>query len=154
MSALVQGMLVGRMLKRWSAQRLAVMGLVSSSICYALWGAATEGWMMYAVIFCNVLGFAATATIQSLVSNAADARMQGQTMGAVASLNSLMAVIAPVIGPTMLGFVSHLPRTDWRVGAPYYFCAVLQTLATLIALRHFSRVRRQRAAVGGAHPAS
>ncbi len=152
MSALVQGMLVGRMLKRWSAQRLAVMGLISSSLCYALWGAATEGWMMYAVIFCNVLGFAAQTSIQSIVSNAADPRMQGQAMGAVASLNSLMAVIAPVLGPTMLGFVSHLPHNDWRVGAPYYFCALLQTFATLIALRHFSRMRQQRAAMSGAHP--
>jgi MFS transporter, DHA1 family, tetracycline resistance protein len=59
----------------------------------------------------------------------------------VSSLNSLMAVIAPVIGATLLGFVSHLPKGDWRIGAPYYFCAALQAAAMLIALRHFTHAR-------------
>lgn len=149
MSALVQGFLLGRLLKRFSAQRLAVMGLISSTICFALWGAATEGWMMYAVIGCNVLGFAATAAIQSIVSNAADARTQGQTLGAAAGINSMMAVLAPLIGAPLLGMVSHLPHGDWRIGAPYYFCAVLQAAATVLAIRHFRAMRAQRHAARG-----
>lgn len=144
MSALVQGLLMGRLLKHFSAQRLAVMGLVSSTVCFALWGAATEGWMMYAVIFANVLGFAGPAAVQSIVSNAADHRTQGQAMGAVASLNSAVAVLAPVIGAPLLGAVSDLPSGDWRIGAPYYFCAALQLAATLLALRHFRAQRELR----------
>jgi DHA1 family tetracycline resistance protein-like MFS transporter len=138
MSALVQGMLMGPLLRRFSPRRLAVLGLSSSTLAFLAWGVATEGWMMYAVIFANVLGFAGTAAIQSIISNAADHGNQGQTMGAVAGLNSLMAVIAPIVGPALLTLVSHLPRGDWRIGAPYYFCAVLQGLATLLAIRHFS----------------
>ena len=144
MSALVQGLLMARLLKRFSAQRLAVMGLMSSTVCFALWGAASEGWMMYAVIAANVLGFAGPAAVQSIVSNAADHRTQGQTMGAVASLNSAVAVLAPVIGAPLLGAVSHLPAGDWRIGAPYYFCAALQLAATLLALRHFRTQREHR----------
>jgi len=139
MSALVQGLLLKHLLERFSPRRLAVMGLISSTLAFATWGAATEGWMMYAVIFANVLGFAAAASMQSIVSNAADARTQGRTMGAVGSLNSLTAVIAPVIGAPLLGVVSDLPPGDWRIGMPYYFCAALQGLATLLAIRHFSR---------------
>ena len=141
MSALVQGFLLKHLLKRFSTPRLVVMGLVSSSLCYLAWGLAPEGWMMYAVIGLNVLGFAVTAAMQSIVSNAADESTQGRTLGAVSSLNSLMAVAAPVIGATLLGFVSHLPKGDWRIGAPYYFCAALQAAAMLIALRHFARQR-------------
>ena len=37
--------------------RLAVYGLVSSSLCYVAWGAATEGWMLYAAMVANVFGF-------------------------------------------------------------------------------------------------
>ncbi|MGA0608605.1 MFS transporter [Caldimonas sp. KR1-144] len=146
MSALVQGFLLGRLLKRFTAQRLAVMGLISSTICFALWGAATEGWMMYAVIVLNVLGFASAAAVQSIVSNAADARTQGQTLGAAASINSLMAVLAPLIGAPLLSMVSHLPHGDWRIGAPYYFCAALQATATFLAIRHFRAMRAQRLA--------
>ena len=142
-AALVQGFLLSRLLKRFSASRLATIGLVSSSLGYLLWGLASSGWMMYAVIACNLLGFTVTASIQSIVSNAADAKSQGETMGAVAALSSLMAVVAPVLGAPLMGAVSHLPATDWRVGAPMFFCAALQLASVLIAARHFSRARRQ-----------
>ncbi len=150
MSVLVQGVLLGRLLRRFSPQRLTIMGLVSSSLCYLLWGAATEGWMLYPVIFANVLGFTVQAAIQSIVSNAADATTQGRTMGAMASLNSMMAVLAPMIGGPLLVMVSHLEKGDWRLGAPLYFCALLQALATVIALRHFKARRRQRVALAEA----
>ena len=92
---------------------------------------------MYAVIACNVLGFAVTAAMQSIISGAADASRQGQTLGAVSSLNSLAAVVAPLVGAPLLGMVSNMPKGDWRIGAPFYFCAVLQAAALYLAWRHF-----------------
>ncbi|WP_231741406.1 MFS transporter [Paucibacter sp. KCTC 42545] len=139
MSVLVQGFLLPKLLKAFSTQRLVVMGLLSSVLTNFVWGAAWEGWMMYAIIGFNVLGFAVSAAIQSLISNAANATNQGETMGAVSSLNSMMAVMAPVIGAALLGLVSHLPKGDWRIGAPFYFCAALQALSLFFAWQHFSR---------------
>ena len=150
MSALVQGFLLGRLLKRFTPQRLAVIGLVSSTLAYLGWGAASEGWMMFAVVFCNVLGFTVTASMQSIVSGAADATKQGRTMGAVSGLQSLMAVVAPVLSAPLLGVVSHLPRGDWRIGAPFYFCALLQLAALALAWMHFNNARRLRAATPAA----
>ncbi|MDE2081734.1 MAG: MFS transporter [Burkholderiales bacterium] len=145
-AALVQGVLLGRLLKRFTAQRLAVMGLVSSTLAFVAFGLVTEGWMMYAVIVANVLGNTVTAALQSLVSSAADGSQQGQTMGAVSSLNSLMAVVAPTMAAPLLGLVSHYPAGDWRIGAPMYFCATLQALALIFAIRHFRRSRQLRLA--------
>ncbi len=139
MSVLVQGGLIRVALKRTTPQRIAVVGLLSSTVCYALWGAATEGWMMYAVIGLNVFGFMTQAAIQTLVSNAADDHSQGRALGAVASLNSLMQVFAPVLGSSLLGVVSHLPPGDWRIGAPLYLCAALTLVAFGLAVRHFRR---------------
>ena len=149
MSALVQGVLLGRLLKRFSPQRLAIAGLVSSTLAYIGWGAATEGWMMFAVVFCNVLGFTVAASLQSIISGAADATTQGRTMGAVSGLQSLMAVVAPVIGAPLLGVVSHLPRGDWRIGAPFYFCALVQAIALGLAATHFHNARRGRLEAAG-----
>ena len=154
MSVLVQGVLLGRLLERFSPQRLAIMGLVSSTVCYVLWGAATEGWMLIAVIFVNVLGFASTAAMQSIIANAADPSTQGRTAGAVASLNSMMAVLAPAIGAPLLATVSHLPKGDWRIGAPFYFCALLQAASMLIAVRHFKQARLQRRSLAAAGPST
>ena len=141
MSVIVQGLLLGRLLKIFQPQRLVIIGLVSSALGYALWGAATQGWMMFAVIAVNLFGFTVTATVQSMISSAADARSQGQTLGAVSSLNSLMAVVAPALGAPLLGLVSHLPRGDWRIGAPLYFCAALQVAALCLAIVYLRRQR-------------
>jgi DHA1 family tetracycline resistance protein-like MFS transporter len=139
MSVLVQGVLVGRLTKLMSVQRLVVAGLVSSAAAYVAWGAASQGWVMYAVIACNVLGFAAGASLQTLIANAADPATQGRTMGAVAGLSSLTAVLAPVIGPLLLRSVADAPRGDWRMGLPYYLCAVLQLCAMAMTVLHFRR---------------
>lgn len=140
-SVAVQGFLLGRLLKRFSPQRLAILGLISSALACALWGAATEGWMMYLIIGVNIFGVTVAASVQSLISAAADSRSQGQTLGAVSSLNSLMAVLAPMLAAPLLALVSHYPRGDWRIGAPFYFCSALQLASLCLAVLHFRRHR-------------
>jgi DHA1 family tetracycline resistance protein-like MFS transporter len=131
------------LLKRFGPKRLAVAGLLSSSLAFVGWGLATQPWMMYAVIFANLLGAAVAASMQGLVSAAADEHVQGETMGAVSSLNSLTAVLAPVLAAPLMATVSHLPTTDWRIGTPMFFCAVLQALALVLAVLHFRRQARR-----------
>ena len=138
-SAFSQGVLLKPMLVRFTPRRLAVMGMLSASLAYLAWGLASAGWMMYLIILANVLGGSAAAALQSIISNAADATRQGQTMGAVSSLNSLMAVLAPVIALELLRWVSHRPPGDWLIGLPFFTCAALQFTAMVIALRFFSR---------------
>lgn len=138
----VQGFLLGRMLKHMSPQRLTIVGLVSSVLAYVMWGAATEGWMMFVVIGVNIFGMTVATTVQSMISSAADGHSQGQTMGAVSSLNSLTAVIAPMMGAPLLAVVSHFPKGDWRIGTPFFFCAALQTVSLVLAIQHMRRQHR------------
>jgi len=148
MSVLVQGFLLKHLLRRFAPRALAAFGLVASMLTYLGFGLASEGWMMYLIIIVgNLLGGGVAASLQGLVSNAADAGTQGQTMGSVASLNSLMATLAPLVAAPLLAMVSHLPRGDWKIGLPFYFCAVLQAVGALIAFVHF---RRHRAETAGA----
>jgi DHA1 family tetracycline resistance protein-like MFS transporter len=107
--------------------------------------------MMFAVVFVNMLGFTVSASIQSLISAAADPSTQGRTLGAVASLNSLMAVVAPMFGAPLLGLVSEMPKGDWRIGMPFYFCAALQGLSLFLASRHFRRQPPDVAPAGDGH---
>ena len=151
MSVLVQGFLLKHLLRRYQASTLAIVGLSASTLTYFAFGAASEGWMMFVIIVVgNIFGGGAAAVIQGQVSNAADSRSQGQTMGSVSALNSLMAVIAPVVSAPLLGMVSHLKAGDWRIGLPFYFCAGLQLIGTVMAVRHF----RQQVANPAAAPAS
>jgi DHA1 family tetracycline resistance protein-like MFS transporter len=138
-SVISQGVLLKPMLKRFTPQRLALIGMTSGSLAYLGFGLATEGWMMYVVIACNLLGGVAAAALQGIVSNAAGATTQGRTMGAVSSLNSLMAVGAPVVALELLRWVSHRPPGDVLIGLPFFTCAALQMLALWIALGFFRR---------------
>jgi MFS transporter, DHA1 family, tetracycline resistance protein len=148
MSVLVQGFLLKHLLKRFSPQRLAAVGLVASMLTYLGFGLATEGWMLFAIIVVgNIIGGSAQASIQSIVSNAAASEEQGRTMGSVAALNSLAAVFAPVVATPLLAVVSHRPPGDAWIGLPFYFCALLQGIGAIVAVTHF---RRQRAALAAA----
>ena len=141
MAVLVQGVLLGRLVRRFGERKMALTGIGSWVLAFVAWGSATQSWMMYAIIFANLLAFAAAPSLQALVSKAADATEQGRTMGALSSLASLMVVIAPMIGAPVLAEVSHLPAGDWRIGAPFFVSAALQTLAFLLAAWQFSRWR-------------
>jgi MFS transporter, DHA1 family, tetracycline resistance protein len=138
---LVQGVFLGKLLKTFGPQKLVMIGLVSSALAYLSWGLASQGWMMFAIIALNVFGNTIQASVQSMISSAADNKTQGQTLAAVSSLSSLMAVVAPMLAAPLLAAVSDLPKGDWRIGAPFYFCAALQIASLIMATLHFRRHR-------------
>jgi DHA1 family tetracycline resistance protein-like MFS transporter len=137
-AAVVQGGLLGTLLRRFGNVRLALTGLATGTVAYVLYGLAQQGWMMYAIILANFLSFAAGPALQAVVSNAVDPREQGVTMGALNSINSIMFVVAPLIGTPLLAGVSHLPPEDWRVGITFFVSALLQGIAFWLARRHFA----------------
>lgn len=141
-ASVVQGLLLGRLVKRFGTRTVATVGLVSSVLSYAGYGLVTEGWMLYVVIACGFMGNTVATVMQSYVSTATDAKSQGQAMGAVTALQSLAAVVAPIAATPLLGMVSHLPRGDWRLGTPMFFCSALQLVALAFAMAHFGRLDR------------
>jgi DHA1 family tetracycline resistance protein-like MFS transporter len=140
-AAVVQAGLLGWLIKRMGEVRLSLLGLGSGAIVYLLYGLATQGWMMYALILCNLLSFAAGPALQGIVSKATDPREQGALMGSLQAISSFAMVVVPGFGAWILSMVSHLPPDDWRVGATFYFSCVVQTIALLIAWRYFSTHR-------------
>lgn len=148
-STISQGVLLKPLLKRFTAQQLAVTGLLVGTGSYLGFGLVTQGWQMYAVISLGLLGSTATAAMQSIISNAAEPSRQGQTMGAVSSLNSLMAVMAPVVALELLRWVSYLPPGHVLIGLPFFVAAVLQFTAAIIAWQFF---RHHRTASAPAQP--
>ncbi|WP_374348824.1 TCR/Tet family MFS transporter [Chitinimonas sp.] len=151
--AVVQGGLQSRLLKLFGEQKLVLAGFASATMAYFLYGTITEGWMMYLVIFANMLSFATGPALQAIVSKAVPATEQGLTQGSLNAINSLAIIFGPLIGTTILARVGHLDTHDWRMGASFYLCAVLQGLALLLAWWHF-RNERQRATATAASPAA
>ena len=143
-SAVVQAGLLGWLIKRFGEVNLSLLGLASGAIVYVLYGVATQGWMMYVFILCNLLAFAAAPALQAIVSKATDPREQGALMGSLQALGSLAIVVVPVVGTGILAKVSHYPASDWRIGATFFLSAIMQTLALIIAWRYFATHRHIR----------
>ena len=137
-SVISQGVLLKPLLKRFSTRSLALVGLAVAILSDVLFGLMTQGWMMYAVISLGLLGGAAQASIQSIISNSASASNQGETMGAVSSLSSLMAVLGPIFGLELLRWVAHLPSDAVMIGLPFFVSAVLHFFAWYGAWRFFA----------------
>jgi len=140
-NVLMQGFLLKHVLKRISPQRLAVIGLATSAVAFCAFGLAPQSWMVFVIIVLNMPSAATSTTLQSIVSGAAPASIQGRTLGAVSSLNSMVAVLAPLAGAGLLALVSDAPAGDLRLGLPLFAGSLIQITALVLAIWHFSQRR-------------
>ena len=147
-SVVMQGFLLGRVIKRLGEARTALIGLSSSVLILLGFGLAPYGWIMYVLIPCNLMAYAANPALQAIFSKAADAKSQGIVMGSLAALGSLMSVSATLIGTSVLAQVGHLPQGAILLGAPFFLASCSQLLALLVASRHFSRQKRLARLIG------
>ncbi|MBY0242693.1 MAG: MFS transporter [Burkholderiaceae bacterium] len=145
-AAVVQAGLLGVFTRVFGEVRLTLIGLTSGCITYLLYGLATQGWMMYLFICCNLLAFAAGPSLQGIISKATPANQQGELMGSLQSISSLGAILMPLLGSFMLGKVSHLAQDDWRVGASFFTCSAMQAVAIAVAYRYFAARRHAKGA--------
>jgi len=136
----MQGVLLGRLVRRYGERRVAIAGLVSGALSYPAYALVPQDWMVYPVIVGNLLGFAAVPAIQALISQAFDPSKQGNAMGALNAISGIATVVAPLAGTAIFAQVATLPPGDPRMGATFYLSCALQSLATLVALRAFARV--------------
>jgi DHA1 family tetracycline resistance protein-like MFS transporter len=136
-AALVQAGLLAVLMKRLGEVRLSLLGLASGCITYMLYGLATQGWMMYVFILCNLLAFAAGPALQGVISKATPPEEQGELMGSLQSIQSLGVVFMPLLGTAILARSTHLPPNDWRIGTTFFVCAAMQAVAIFVASRYF-----------------
>ncbi|QGZ42551.1 DHA1 family tetracycline resistance protein-like MFS transporter [Pseudoduganella flava] len=141
-AVVVQAGLLGVFIKRFGEVRLSLLGLGSGALTYLLYGLATHGWMMYVLILCNLLAFAAGPALQGIISKATPPTEQGELMGSLQSINSFGVVVMPLLGGFLLAKVSHLAPTDWRIGVTFFVSASMQVIAILVA-RHWFRVHHR-----------
>lgn len=128
--AAAQGTLPRMVVPRLGEYRAALMAVASGATGYALYSVATRGWMMFAIMLTWLLGALAMPTIQALMSHRIEADSQGELQGAVASLQSLSAIISPPI-------MTQLFRAFTAADAPVHFPGAAFAFASLLACGSF-----------------
>ena len=89
-SVVMQGLMLGRYIKKVGDANAVLYGLASSCVALSMYGLAQAGWMMYALIIGNILSFGTGPALQAMFSRAIDARSQGSAMGPLTALASIM----------------------------------------------------------------
>ncbi len=132
--AVVQGLLVRRVVARVGERSAAVLGLLASACAYAILGLAVRGWMIYLGIALQAFGGLANPSIRALISVRAGPERQGRVMGALSSVEGLTAIASPVVASTLFrlfagpGAVAQIP------GMPFLATSLL-FVGAIAALR-------------------
>ncbi len=103
LTVIVQVVVIGRLTKRFSDDRLIVGALVVSGSSLLAWGFVDSIWVLVALMPAIALGLGVGNTVlTSALSKAVDRREVGGLLGIQTSIMSLARVGAPVIGGLLL----------------------------------------------------
>ena len=94
-----------------------------------LFGIATEGWMLYAIIPFTGLGALITPAMTALMSRRVPADAQGELQGALAAVLGVTLIISPVLMTQIFGYFTNESAPVRLPGAPFLGAAVLMALA-------------------------
>jgi multidrug resistance protein len=123
-SVLTLALITDRLVKRFSEQRLIVVGLGLITLGYAGVALAPEAWTLYpAITLIAVGGGIAEPTLTSTISKRVSPRQQGSILGATEALGSLAQLVGPVwAGITFDYFGANTP---YWTGAGWLVISVL-----------------------------
>lgn len=139
-STIVQGGLVRPMVKKFGERRTAKIGIAVSATAFLGYGLASEGWMIPCIIVFGSLGGVAGPAIQSIVAGTVSPTEQGKTQGALTSLMSLTAIIAPLLFTAGLFSYFTSPAAMFSLpGAPFLTGSILIFTALIVIRRVFLR---------------
>ena len=124
----VQFGLTERLVARWGERRAAWIGLVCSGVCMLAYAFTTQGWQVYAFFLVGALGALAWPALNGLLSRMVDATQQGALQGGIGSMNSVAAVLGPLIAAQSLAWGSR----HGLDGAALFIAGVLILAAALI----------------------
>ena len=111
LSALMQGVLIGRLTRRFGEERLMLAGLALIALGLLLLPMATALPVLLAAVSALALGMGAMQpSINGLISLRAGPDQQGEVMGVAQSIGSLSRVLGPIIaGALFAGFGRNSP---------------------------------------------
>ncbi len=124
-SGIVQGLLVGRIVRRLGERRTLLVGLLCGAAGFTVYGFADVGWGFLLGLPISALWGMATPATQSLITRQVSSDAQGRVQGALMSLVSLVGIVAPLMFAQTFGlFISdhapvHLPGAPWLLAGAW-----------------------------------
>ena len=139
--AVAQGWLIRLILPRLGEVGTAFWGFIVSIAGLVLFGLATEGWMVYAIIPFTGLGALITPAMTALMSRRVPADAQGELQGALSGVLGVTLIISPVLMTQTFGYFTSAGAPVYLPGAPFLAAAALMALALVPFSMGVQRIR-------------
>jgi DHA1 family tetracycline resistance protein-like MFS transporter len=131
----VQGLLVGPVVKTFGERRALVAGLCIGALGFVAMGLAFSGWLFIASMVPMALWGIAGPAAQALMTRRVSLSEQGQLQGAIVSLTCVAGMVAPLIfGGTYALFIGEWAALELP-GAPFLLAAAALALAAGVGWR-------------------
>jgi len=138
-SAVVQGGLIRVIVPKLGERRSVLVGLGISAVSFVLYGLATQGWMMYAVIALGALGGIAGPAMQGMIASQVNPDEQGAVQGALASLMSATGIVAPLVASGLFAHFTAPAMAHPIPGISFFVGAALLALGLINAVLQFKK---------------
>jgi DHA1 family tetracycline resistance protein-like MFS transporter len=131
-SVVVQGTLVGPLVRRLGERRVLLAGLIAGALGFGVYALAPTGQWFLAGIPVVALWGLAGPTAQGLMTRQVGASVQGELQGAMGSLQGIATMVGPVMFATIFAWSIDAGR-NWNLpGAAYGLAALLLVVSASI----------------------
>lgn len=134
----VMGILLPRLVLRWSDRRISLTGLISAAIGLVGYALAVQGWMVYLVFALTFLEYLAHAPMRSIAASQVPPSGQGELQGALTSITSITTILGPEIYTRLFRAGTAQDAAVPFAGLPFIVALVFVSLS-LIVLYFFVR---------------
>ena len=134
-SAIVQGGLTGPIIKKFGPTRTATFGFVICAITFAAYAAATQWWMVFIIIPFGALAGVLGPSMNQIMSARTPKNAQGELQGAIASVQSLSNIFAPLAMTQTFHYFTAPSSPVFFPGAAFTLASVFCAIS-LIPLLH------------------
>jgi DHA1 family tetracycline resistance protein-like MFS transporter len=128
-SAVVQGLLVRRIVPALGERRAALIGGSMTAVAYLCIGLAPVGWVVLLGIVIQSMGAITNPAVQGMVSASAGPDRQGETQGALSSVQGLTAIVSPLVASWVFSTFTGSAAPVLLPGAPFIVSALAYCVA-------------------------
>lgn len=134
-SLIVQGGLVGPIVKALGEVRALLLGTICGMLGFAIYGLAPNG--LWAILGIPVMAFwgIANPALQALMTRRVPASEQGKLQGAGSSLTGIANLVGPLLFPLLFSWAIGGTGLLHHPGSPFLLASLLMAVAVALALR-------------------
>ncbi len=130
--ALVQGLLVGPVIRKLGERRTVLAGFTVETVTYSFLAFNTSGFLALVTTPVSAMGGITGPALQALGSRATPEDQQGELQGILTSINALAMILAPLVMTWVFGYFSGPDAPVYFPGAPFLLSAAGMVAAVLI----------------------